>query len=221
MLKAVLPDIDVSHPNFDLGKLLPQIQAVAAVVRSSKELNGNCNRPGDFPAAEKDSLLESMVEAAGRLDIDESGHMDFHGHSSGMAFLAHLNSQFGDLLGEEVASKTLKKIRSTAFPAVFDSPHSSMSSSPEAAVTNTAMLPKRDIAKVLVDACLDDACILMRFVHRPSFNNMMDEIYDTDPGMYGETQNSFLPLLYLSLAVGCLFVNDMEKWGVENPVTEG
>lgn len=42
-----------------------------------------------------------------------------------------------------------------------------------------------------------------------------------DPGMYGEEENSFLPLLYLSLAVGCLFVNDMSGWGVGDPVVEG
>lgn len=204
-----------------MSKLLPRIQQAAAD-RQSKELNGNgnCSRPGDAPlGAEKDSLLESMVEAAGRLDIDESGHMDFHGHSSGVAFLAHLNHQFGDLLGGDTGS--LKKIRSTAFPAVFDSPQSSVSSSPDATLLSTALLPSKEIAKVLVDACLDDACILMRFVHRPSFNHMMDQIYGMEAGMYGESENSFLPLLYLTLAVGCLFVSDMSRWGIENLVAEG
>lgn len=211
----------MNNPNFDLGKFLPRIQQAAAE-RQAKELssNGTCSRPGDAPqGTEKDSLLESMVEAAGRLDIDESGHMDFHGHSSGLAFLAHLNNQFGDLLGEDGAS--MKKIRSTAFPAVFDSPQSSVSSSPDATIQSTALLPTKEVAKVLVDACLDDACMLMRFVHRPSFNHMLDKIYEMDAGMYGEAESSFLPLLYLSLAVGCLFVSDMSQWGVENPVVEG
>lgn len=220
-MKAVLPDVDVNHPNFDLGKFLPRIQQAAAD-RQAKGLNGNGNysRLGDVPrVAEKDSLLESMVEAAGRLEIDEAGHMDFHGHSSGVAFLAHINSQFGNLLGGDSAS--LKKIRSTAFPAVFDSPGSSASSSPDAGLQRTALLPSRTIARVLIDTCLDDACVLMRFVHRPSFNRMMDRVYDMDPGMYGEDENTFLPLLYLSLAVGCLFVNDMSIWGIENPVAEG
>lgn len=220
-MKAVLPDVDVNHPNFDLGKFLPRIQQAAAD-RQAKELNGNgnCNRPDDVPrAAGDDSLLESMVKAAGRLEIDEAGHMDFHGHSSGVAFLAHINSQFGNLLGGDSAS--LKNIRSTAFPAVFASPGSSASSSPDAGLQRTALLPPREIAKVLIDTCLDDACVLMRFVHRPSFNQMMDRVYDMDPGMYGEEENSFLPLLYLSLAVGCLFVNDMSGWGVGDPVVEG
>lgn len=221
MLKAVLPDVDVNHPNFDLGKFLPRIQQAAAD-RQTKELggDGNCSRPGDDPrGAGEDSLLESMVEAAGRLEIDEAGHMDFHGHSSGVAFLAHINSQFGNLLGGD--STELKKMRSTAFPAVFDSPGSSASSSPDAGLQRTALLPPKDIAKVLVDTCLDDACVLMRFVHRPSFNQMMDRVYDMDPGNYGEAENSFLPLLYLSLAVGCLFVNDMSMWGIDSPVAEG
>lgn len=220
-MKAVLPDVDVNHPNFDLGKFLPRIQQAAAD-RQAKELNGNgsSNRPDDSSRATgDDSLLESMVKAAGRLEIDEAGHMDFHGHSSGVAFLAHINNQFGTLLGGD--SSSLKKIRSTAFPAVFDSPGSSASSSPDAGLQRTALLPSREIAKVLIDTCLDDACVLMRFVHRPSFNQMMDRVYDMDPGMYGEEENSFLPLLYLSLAVGCLFVNDMSGWGVGDPVVEG
>ncbi|RPB15373.1 hypothetical protein P167DRAFT_551998 [Morchella conica CCBAS932] len=217
LLKAVLPDIDVNHPNFDLNKVLPQIQEAATVRTARLGINNSTNDNGI--GTEKDSLLESMVEAAGRLDIDESGHMDFHGHSSGMAFLAHLNNQFGDLLGEDV--KALKKMRSTAFPAFFDSPQSSISSSPEASAAITAMLPKKEVALVLVDTCLDDACILMRFVHRPTFNELMDQIYQTEPGNYTENQLSFLPLLYLTLAVGCIFVNDMSIYGVESPVAEG
>lgn len=216
-----MPDVDVNHPNFDLGKFLPRIQQAAAE-RQAKELNGDrgCGRSSDAPrGAGEDSLLESMVEAAGRLEIDEAGHMDFHGHSSGLAFLAHINSQFGNLLSGD--SSSFKKIQSTAFPAVFDSPKPSTSSSPDADLQGTVLLPSKEIAKVLIDACLDDACVLMRFVHRPSFNKMVERIYDTDPGLYREDEKSFLPLLYLSLAVGCLFVNDMSRWEVKNPVTEG
>lgn len=220
MLKAVLPDVDVNHPNFDLGKFLPRIQQAVADQQAGDLSGDSSSHSGDaLRGPGEDSLLESMVEAAGRLEIDEAGHMDFHGHSSGIAFLAHINSQFGNLLGGDATE--LKKMRSTAFPAVFDSPGSSASSSPDAGSQMTALLPSKEIAKVLIDTCLDDACVLMRFVHRPSFNSMMDRVYDMDPGTFGETETSFLPLLYLSLAVGCLFVNDMSIWGIENPVAEG
>lgn len=218
MLKAVLPDVDVNHPNFSLNKFLPQIQQAAAD-RQAGELNGNSNCSRSCDSLREDSLLESMVEAAGRLEIDEAGHMDFHGHSSGVAFLAHINNQFGNLLGGDSAE--LKKMRSTAFPAVFESPGSSASSPPDAGSQSTALLPSREIARVLIDTCLDDACVLMRFVHRPTFNDMVDRVYSMDPGAFGEAENSFLPLLFLSLAVGCLFVNDMSVWGIENPVAEG
>lgn len=229
LLKILLPDVDVDHPNFDLAELLSQLQADAAGRTTGREAsNGGGGRPPDVNGfatsptlVEKDSLLESMVEAAGRLDIDESGHMDFHGHSSGVAFLAHLNSQFGDLLGDGNPARTLIKVRSAAFPKVFDAPASTTNSPLDGQLPNTAMLPTREICKALVDACMDDACVLMRFVHRPTFDSMVGRIYDTDPNLYTDAEISYLPLLYLTLAVGCIFASDMGDWGVESPLAEG
>jgi hypothetical protein len=229
LIKVLLPDVDVNRPDFDIGRFLPQLQGIVAsrIAAAGKEMIGSSTRlpeqdsNASAPAlGEKDQLLESMVEAAGRLDIDESGHMDFHGHSSGLAFLAHLNSQFGDLLGEEFTGKTFLKVRSTAFPKEYGTPRST-TSQPDDGTHPNSLLPPRHIAKVLVDACLDDACVLMRFVHRPTFDNMMDRIYNTDAKDYSNAEHDYIPLIYLTLAVGCLFVNDTKDWQVESPVTEG
>ncbi|KAL7268949.1 Gypsy retrotransposon integrase-like protein 1 [Rhizina undulata] len=222
LLRILLPDVDVTHPNFDLGKLLPQMQAAAAGKMAREGLNAGFRPPHEFEA-EKEALLESMVEAAGNLDIDETGHMDFIGHSSGVAFLNHLNKQFSSLLGDDSSSNAWKMIRSSAFPKVFDSPASSANSPliVNGNLPDTSLLPSREMVAALVSACLDDACVLMCFVHRPTFDAMVQRIYDVSPEMYEEQENAFLPLLYLALAVGCLFVNDAEKWGIDNPVTEG
>ncbi|PUU80439.1 fungal-specific transcription factor domain-domain-containing protein, partial [Tuber borchii] len=228
LLKVLLPDVDVNHPNFDLGKLLSQVQTNAATRAAGKDVTASSGRPpvvnGSATtsiSAEKDSLLESMVEAAGRLDIDESGHMDFRGHSSGVAFLAHLNTQLSDLLGSDACGKALVKVRAAPFPNVFDTPGSAAGSPFDGQIPNTSMLPTKEVAKVLLDVCMDDACVLMRFVHRPTFDDVVNRIYEKDPNDFGDDENNHLPLLYLAFSVGCIFSSDLTGVGILDPVAEG
>ncbi|RPA99695.1 hypothetical protein L873DRAFT_1581487, partial [Choiromyces venosus 120613-1] len=228
LLKVLLPDVDVNHPNFDLGKLLSQMQTNAATRTTGKDVTAGSGRLPDVGGSatpslstEKDSLLESMVEAAGRLDIDESGHMDFHGHSSGIAFLAHINTQLSDLLGGDASGRALVKVRAAAFPKVFDTPGSAADSPFDGQTPNTSMLPTREVAKVLLDVCMDDACVLMRFVHRPTFDDMVNRIYEKDPNDFGDDENNHLPLLYLAFGVGCIFSCDLSEIGILDPVVEG
>ncbi|KAG0639487.1 hypothetical protein HOY80DRAFT_886223 [Tuber brumale] len=90
LLKVLLPDVDVNHPDFDLGKLLSQMQTNGATRTTGKDVTVGSGRPPDLNGsattsvlAEKDSLLESIVEAAGRLDIERpQGAPDKIDHSS-------------------------------------------------------------------------------------------------------------------------------------------
>ena len=76
LVKVLLPDVDVNHPNFDLEKLLSQVQTTAATRTAGKDVTASGDRPPvvngstTSVSAEKGSLLESVVEAAGCLDID-------------------------------------------------------------------------------------------------------------------------------------------------------
>jgi hypothetical protein len=62
-------------------------------------------------------------------------------------------------------------------------------------------------------------------MHKPTFYSMFDRIYDTPPEQFTNEEHSFLPLLYLALAVGCLFrgVGDstLEKSGYEAALNQG
>jgi len=46
-----------------------------------------------------DTNLESMVRAVAQMDVDEQGHWDYHGHSSGLSFVRRMREQLGDLMG--------------------------------------------------------------------------------------------------------------------------
>lgn len=152
-----------------------------------------------------------MIESTGQLDLDESGHWDFHGGSSGTVFVRRMREQFGGLLGNDHSAPLFPRIpRPIMNPPIFDSPRSSMESPMESGLPNTLDLPSREVAKVLCNCSLDRACSLLRFVHPPSFYEMVDRIYDIPPESFGDRENLFLPLLYVVLALGCMFHSDEE-----------
>jgi hypothetical protein len=161
--------------------------------------------------SEKDAQLRSMIESTGQLDLDESGHWDFHGTSSGTVFVRRMREQFGGLLGNDPSAPLFPRIpRPSMMTPTFDSPRSSTESPLETGLPNTLDLPTREVAKALCDDALDRACSLLRFVHVPSFYEMVDRIYDLPPESFGDSENLFLPLLYVVLALGCMFHSEPE-----------
>ena len=181
--------------------------------------------PSEPPAqeqhADKDSLLESMVQHTGSLDLDEEGHWDFHGHSSGMVFLQRLRQQIGDLMGEaEGHGSALAKPRHfTPPPQVFESPRASESPR-DPAVSLVADLPPKEHALEFCEVALDDACALLRFVHRPTFFTMFHQIYDKPPEQWGNEEHRYLPLLYGLMSVGSMFAKNVNsKLGIEGYTT--
>ena len=178
--------------------------------------------------AEKDSMLESMVDKAGALDLDDDGYWDFHGHSSSLVYLRHMREQFGDLMGKpEGHGNTLLKRppRPKPMSQVLDSPKSASRSPMDANLPNIHDLPDRDCGRQLCENALDDACALLRFVHQPTFYAMFDRIYDTPPESFATEENRFLPLLYAVMALGCLFAKEgqgrLETIGYASAIDQG
>ncbi|KAI5781651.1 fungal-specific transcription factor [Peziza echinospora] len=207
LIRLIRPDLDPFEPNFDVDKLISELQD------SGRRHSGSMSEsPHDdlTDSSDGDSLLESMVEAAGRLEIDETGAVDFHGHSSSIAFLARLRYNFQKVLGSDITS-TMK----TTFPGGVVSP------GPTTAIAaEITKLPVREVADILVECCFEDACALMRFIHRPSFDRSVDRIYNIPRADWNQNDKRFLPLLYLSFAVGYLFAGDRED-GVMRATSEG
>lgn len=78
---------------------------------------------------------------------------------------------------------------------------------------NTAVdLPSKEAALALCANSLNYACSLLRFVHQPSFYEMVDKIYDSPSPPSGE-----LALLYVVLGLGSIFDTDtLSHADVEN-----
>ena len=150
-----------------------------------------------------------MVQHTGTLDLDEQGQYDFHGHSSGMVFLQRLRQQFGDLMGEaEGHGSPLAKPRHfTPMSQVLDSPQS-IESPTDASSSPMMDLPPKAVARQHCEAALDDAFALMRFIHRPTFFSVFDQIYEVPAEAWGNEEHRYLPLLYALMSTGTMFAKD-------------
>jgi hypothetical protein len=168
LLRAVFPGVDLNDPNIDtlihqqLGKIKTE-----ALENSSTDKSEDPNV--------QDAQLRSMIESTGQLDLDESGYWDFHGGSSGTVFIKRMREQFGGLLGNDHSAPLFPRIpRPPLVTSMFDSPRSSTDSPYDAGLPNTVDLPSRETAKVLCNDSLERACSLLRFVHQPTFYEMVD-----------------------------------------------
>lgn len=227
LLRIVLPDVNLDDPQFDVHameqmpaamrlnnkkQLPPRPASASAAVTSASQPDAGAADAGE------ESLLETMVDNSGCLDLDDRGHWDYHGHSSGLIFIRRLRKQ----LGTSDLTANLPKLRPVS--QMLDSPKSS-SDSPQESTLPAHDLPPRAVAKKLCHNALDDGCALMRIVHAPSFYAMMDRVYNTPPEQFTNEENTFLPLLYVVIAVGCLFSDDgastLDLAGYEGAIGQG
>ena len=227
LLRTVLPDVDLDDPKLG-NAILPNLH-LAAGARPRTQGGTTVGSAGTTAVAtneetEKDSLLESMVQRTGSLDLDDRGYWDFHGHSSGLVFLRRMRQQFGDLMGE-VEGYGSTFLQTPPGARVFDSPRSAADSPMSSNIPHTHDLPSKACGRELCENALDDACALMRFVHQPTFYTMFDRVYDVPPDQYGNEEHRYLPLVYSVMAVGSLFAKSenskLEVEGYESATDRG
>lgn len=193
-----------------------------AAAQKENQVSAGAAKPPSAPAelgpeGGDEGLLETMVDNSGCLDRDDQGHWDYHGHTSGIIFVRRLRKQLG------AADIPMTRPRTMSY--MLESPKSVSESPQDASLHPTHDLPSRAVARRLCHNALDDACSLMRFVHEPSFYASLERIYDMSPDQYTNEENSFLPLLYIVMAVGCLFSDDgagtLDVAGYEGAIGQG
>jgi hypothetical protein len=225
LLKTMMPNVDLDDP-----KINPNGPPPVHFPQPGYEKNaGKPPKPAREPHshatdAEKDSMLESMVQSTGSLDIDDRGYWDFSGHSSGLVFLKRLREQFGDIMGEaEGHGQAFTKARH--FSHVLDSPRTLDSPGSDGGLPNTQDLPPKECGRHLTDVALKDALALMRFIHLPTLYTMLNRIYDTPPEHWTNEENRYLPLIYAVLAVGSMFATNenskLQHDGYEGAIASG
>ncbi|TIA78749.1 hypothetical protein D6C76_03909 [Aureobasidium pullulans] len=232
LLRMLMPDLNLNDPSIDVAVAQGYIPGFS----NKPVTNGSpATKPATLPpttltsapsAEAKDTNLESMVRAIGQLELDEQGNWDYHGHSSGLSFVRRMREQLGDLLGPD--AKTTPFVKSRPMSQVFDSPRSLNPDSPgmgmEGAVPGTD-LPSRAVARDLCETAINDASVLMRAIHVPTFWASFERMYNTPYENYTNQDHKFLPLLYSAMSVGCLFGSDeqspLNQAGYESAIDQG
>ncbi|KAJ5514074.1 Transcription factor [Penicillium fimorum] len=222
LLRTVLPNVDLDDPQLDVHATEEKFAAARKAKQATEDVKpvavqDTAQEGGD------EGLLETMVDNSGCLDRDDQGHWDYHGHTSGVLFVRRLRKQLGatDITGPMARS------RPSITAHMLDSPKSMSESPQDTTLPPTHDLPPREVAYRLCHNAIDHACSLMRFVHVPSFFASLDRIYDTPPEQFTNEENSFLPLLYIVIAVGCLFSDDgsgqgtLDLSGYEGAIGQG
>ncbi|KAL8952094.1 MAG: hypothetical protein Q9222_001962 [Ikaeria aurantiellina] len=229
LLRTVLPDVNLDDPKYGALKSQPTHVPIKQERYSpSRGISGSFDTSQDDNLVsgdtDKDSLLESMVHEAGSLDLDDQGHWDFYGQSSGLMFLRRIREQFGDLLGN-TDQNSIPLMRSSHLTNRLASPRSASNSPMDFNSSNRHGLPHRECARKLCSCALDDAASLLRFVHQPTFYTMFDRVYDTPPEKLNPEDQKFLPLLFAVVALGCLFAKAeesvLQNYGYQSAIDQG
>lgn len=221
LLQSVLPPVDLDDPQLDVHAMKHRFAAAGKHV--TEEAKPSSGQADTAPQKGDEGLLEIMVDDLGCLDRDDQGHWDYHGHTSGIMFVRRLRRRLG------AADSTGPMARShPAFSAyMLDIPKSMSESLGCTTLPPTHDLPPLLVARRLCYNAIDHACSLMRFVHEPSFFASLERIYDTPPEQFTNEENSFLPLFYIVIAVGCLFSDDgagqgtLDLSGYEGAICQG
>ncbi|KAF8861656.1 hypothetical protein BDZ45DRAFT_250787 [Acephala macrosclerotiorum] len=205
-LQTVFPDINLQSPNLAetiRGHVHHTRKPDQRRHKTSAEMQQGLRTPERYsdPSHSPGEALETMIEAAGRLSIDEEGHYQYHGDFAGLAFLHQIDERCSQLLGvnhpkREPFSKTpLQQAFGSAIPSYR----------PNADPMIMFSLPPKLAAQHLTGIALGSASTLMNFIHVPTFNNLLARVYATKPENYSTEELAFLPLLYVTLAIGELF----------------
>ena len=184
-------------------------------------------------ASESESDLESMITSKGALDQNAQGEYNYFGASSGFNFMRRMSEEFGELANGRRGNQhpkpsvsdlsTLKSRRMSS--AMMTIPGPARQDSPPEHDVSIDDLPPKEMASRLVRFALDDACAILPVVHQPSFFAAFDRIYDLPPEEYKTGDHRFLPLLYMVIALGCLFAKDgdseLERKGYLSATDQG
>lgn len=216
LLQIFFPGVNLDDPRFDY---LLQTKSVADSGLSVTHQRFNAIDSQEIPAYSQqasDSDLESMLTSKGALNQDAKGEYAYYGASSGMNFLNRMSEEF-DVMVKAGGKTDDNSARSDSPPRWMsnvmmhipgDPSKHDFYSDQELSIDE---LPAKETARRLVRYALDDACAILPCVHQPSFFKSFDRIYNLSTEEYNTQDYRFLPLLYVVIALGCLFAKDEDS----------
>ncbi|KAI2638264.1 hypothetical protein GGS21DRAFT_510432 [Xylaria nigripes] len=210
LLRKFIPDVDLNDPNLD-----PAVQQEFRMREQARQKAAAAQKKEQMKTGTAEGQLQSMVSSAGQLDLNESGDYDFHGTSSGSVFFKQMKKHFRTLLGKDYQIPFMPRPPRPFGVMALDSPRSAPSSpwstAPSQHIHN---LPSKKRAIALCSESLDNATCLLRIVHKPSFYDMLDKLYEKSGDDFGIEEKRNLALAYSAMALGCMY--DVSDEGAPN-----
>lgn len=228
ILQLCFPGVSIDDPRFNtlLREGKDDEANIAGLLARFNSLDPTTTHT--MQSHEPDSDLESMVTSKGSLDQNEQGEYNYFGASSGFNFLRRMSDEFGQLVNAKKEANSLPPSHmasGTMSSVMMKIPGLTRQDSPLEHETSIDDLPEKSKALRLVHFALDDACAIIPCVHQPSFFAALDRIYELQPEEYNNQDHRFLPLLYVVIALGCLFAKDegseLERKGYASATDEG
>ncbi|KAK8054842.1 hypothetical protein PG993_000069 [Apiospora rasikravindrae] len=226
LLRRFLPDVDLD--NLSGSSPVPQEGDSPVQHRAGPDL-GDANSGPSSPAANTPAAAASdasqdhrgrfisLVENAHQLDRTDTGEYNFHGMSSGAAFLNRVTQYLPGLPRYDARMPFLPQPprpspfvdHPTELPAHIRSPWSQLVSH------GISRLPLRPLAHDLCEYAFSRASCLLRVVHVPSFWEAFERLYEERPQRYTLEQQRFVGLLFSAMALGSMY--DVDENDPTNP----
>lgn len=220
ILKTNCPQVDISDITAatdvnSLREAVRQNQLRGSISEERDDISGEPDGQGQQVAnatsRREENMLESMVQDSTHMKIDSRGLVDFRGSSSSFHFVRAMYGNLSKMLG----SGPMEMAGDHVQLSLDDIPFPDLQ-------LDDLFLPPRPIARKLYDYMFDHSMVFVHFFHRPTFIKHFKMVYDyhfeqNGPGKSDDKQQKsikpsdfakFLPLLYASFAVGCIYAAD-------------
>lgn len=174
-------------------------------------------------SADELGQLESMMDSYGQMDLNSHGgnEREFYGAASGLAWIQRTRHYFDDDDASTTsASSDHPDVENAAAVQLFDAPlPPAQALHPDPSVPH--ILPPRETAMQLVRVVFTQVYPMFHFLCEEDFHDSTDRIYNHYSTDFDESDQSFLPLFYLVMALGYLFSrNEHSQHGCRASVGE-
>ncbi|KAI6373027.1 hypothetical protein MCOR25_003558 [Pyricularia grisea] len=199
IIRRYLPQVDLAN----LGNVSPMIGPEQARAQSASA-DDAADGPRFIP----------LVGSADQLDFTDSGEYQFHGISSGAAFLSRIYQHLPGLLRQDFQMPFLPRpsrpfdARPLELPVYSTNPW-------RQANHDYSQLPPRDLARSLCECALNWGSCLLRVVHAPTFWIMVDTLYKEPTQLDTSQQRRSVGLLFAVMALGSMY--DVDENDPKNP----
>ncbi|ELQ32853.1 hypothetical protein OOU_Y34scaffold01021g4 [Pyricularia oryzae Y34] len=199
IIRRYLPQVDLAN----LGSASPLTGP-----EQSRDQSASADDAADGPR------FIPMVGSADQLDFTDSGEYQFHGISSGAAFLSRIYQHLPGLLRQDFQMPFLPRPSRPFDARPLELPVYSTNSWRQAN-HDYSQLPPRDLARSLCECALNWGSCLLRVVHAPTFWVMLDTLYKEPTQLDASQQRRSIGLLFAVMALGSMY--DVDENDPNNP----